>query len=68
MVGTIEFETGWVVEFDSEDELTAAILDASAHPAKARSFGEAGWRRFQETSTFDNMVRNFRSLYDELAG
>jgi glycosyltransferase involved in cell wall biosynthesis len=60
-------ETGWVVESDCKDELVAAILEASAHPAKTSRFGEAGRCRFQEMFTFDGMVRNYRTLYGYLA-
>ena len=58
--------TGWVFASDSPDELSEIISEAIGDPDKTSEFASAGRERYREKFTFDRMITEYRSIYDEL--
>jgi len=58
--------TGRVVPVRDPVALADALVEVLAHPARRRSMGEAGRRRFQERFTADRMVEETLRVFDEL--
>jgi glycosyltransferase involved in cell wall biosynthesis len=59
-------ETGLLVPPDDPEALAEALGSLLGDPARRERMGEAGRSRAQEAFGFDQMVRSYESLYEEL--
>jgi len=58
--------TGRIAPPRDDAALAAALLELIADPARARSLGEAGRRRFEERFSAERMVAETLAVYEEL--